>query len=380
MKILYGYPHSDGYNNVNTITLKRLAHIQRLRNYGFDVKPFLMFISSNIVKNPAFGLIDKLWYKRDKELLSFYDHFLSEIEDCDVFYNSTGLAIFHPEFLEMIPQFKVYGCNDDPESSEIMSRPIAKYYDLSAVGNIAEVETYKSWGAKEVIWQPMGFRIDDYNKDLTYETILNNEREIDLFMAIDKLARARRGRMLKIEQAFPDASFWGRGWKNGYLPSGQFLNYVQKVNIGLNIHNSTGPINARLFYLPANGVMQICDNKKYLGEVFELGTEVIGFDTIEECIDLTHYYLNHKDEARVIAANGWKRAIRDYNEEVVFARLVGKIEELYFKHPSNIEELNRNREQSVWDKVECFKLKKSTKIKHDLKTKASKLYRKYYKK
>jgi hypothetical protein len=41
MKILYGYPHSDGYNNNYNITSKRLAHIQRLQNYGFDVKPFL---------------------------------------------------------------------------------------------------------------------------------------------------------------------------------------------------------------------------------------------------------------------------------------------------------------------------------------------------
>lgn len=378
MKILYGYPHSDGYNNCYNITAKRLAHIQRLQNYGFDVKPFPMFIR-NIVY-PTFNLIDKLWCKRDKELLSFYDYFLSEIEDCDVFYNSTGGARFHPEFLEMIPQFKVYGCNDDPESSESMSKPTAKYYDLSAIGNIAEVETYESWGVKNVIWQPMGFQVDDYNKDLTYEAILNNKREIELFMVIDKLSRPRRERMLKLEQAFPDASFWGRGWKNGYLPSGQFLNYLQKANIGLNIHNSTGPINTRLFYLPANGVMQICDNKKYLGEVFELGKEVIGFDTIEECIELTNYYLNHKDEARIIAANGWKRAIRDYNEEAVFARLVKKIEELYFKHPSNVEEFYRNREQSVWDKIECFKLKNSIPIKNNLKIKASKLYRKFYRK
>lgn len=380
MKILFGYPNNDGYNNNYNISSKRLAHIQRLNEYGFDVKPFSMFISSNIVANPNFNFIDKLWNMRDKELLSFYDVFLSNIEGCDVFYNSTGLTIFHPEFLEMIPQFKVYGCNDDPESSDILSKPMAKYYDLSAVGNIAEVETYKSWGVKNVIWQPMGFQIEDYNECLGYEEILNIEREIDLFMVIDKLSRPRRQRMLKIEQAFPDASFWGRGWKNGFLPSGQFLNYIQKATIGINVHNSTGPINARLFYLPANGVMQICDNKKYLGEVFELGKEVIGFETIEECIDLTNYYLNHKDEARIIAANGWKRAIRDYNEKAVFARLVKKIEELYFKHPSNIDLLYRNRKQTVWDKVECYKLKKSFSIKQDLKIKASKLYRKYYRK
>lgn len=114
-------------------------------------------------------------------------------------------------------------------------------------------------------------------------------------MVIDKLSRLRRIRRLNIEKAFPEASFWGRGWKNVYLPSGQFLNYLQRVSIDLNIHNSIGAINTRLFYLPFNGVMQVCNNKKYIGKVFELGKEVVGFDTIEECIDLTNYYLNHNN-------------------------------------------------------------------------------------
>ena len=378
MKILYGYPNNDGYNNNYNISLKRLAHIRRLQSYGFDVKPFYMFTPA--IRYLTFDSIDKLWHKRDKELLSFYDYFLSEIEDCDAFYNSTGEVIFHPEFLEMIPQFKVYGCNDDPESSAFISKPVAKYYDLSAIGNVAEVETYKSWGVKNVIWQPMGFKINDYDENLTFDAILNNEREIDLFMVIDKLSRPKRERMSKIEHAFPNASFWGRGWKNGYLPSGEFLNYIQKAKIGLNIHNSTGPINSRLFYLPANGVMQICDNKKHLSEVFELGKEVIGFDTIEECIDLTNYYLSHEDEARMIAANGWKRVVRDYNEKAVFTRLVDEIDKLYFRHSSNTGIFHQNSEQCMWDKMECFYLKKKTIIKNDMKIRLSKLYRKCYKK
>jgi Glycosyl transferases group 1 len=75
--------------------------------------------------------------------------------------------------------------------------------------------------------------------------------------------------------------------------------------------------------------MLICDNKKYLGEIYELGKEAVGFDSIEECIDLCHYYLAHDDERRAIAGAGWKRAVEDYKEVAVFQRTVKLIEKYY---------------------------------------------------
>jgi len=88
--------------------------------------------------------------------------------------------------------------------------------------------------------------------------------------------------------------------------------------VGINIHNSTGPINFRTFYLPANGVLQICDNKSHLGQIFELGKEVVGYDSIDEAIELTRYYLEHEEERRAIAAAGWRRTLREYNEVAAF--------------------------------------------------------------
>ena len=91
------------------------------------------------------------------------------------------------------------------------------------------------------------------------------------------------------------------------------------------------PINTRLFYLPANGVLQICDNKSHLGKVFEIGKEVVGFENINEAIELCKYYLHHEDERRIIAAEGWKRAMREYNEVEVFKRLMEKIQLFYYE-------------------------------------------------
>jgi hypothetical protein len=331
MKILFGYLRSEGYNKLTNLTSSVLAYMERLNRSGFDIKPFCMNYS-DLYPLVYFKDLDKLWKFRDSRLLSLYERFLKDSEDCDVFYNSVGVN-FHPSFIESVPIFTVYCCNDDPENSDNLSKPVASSYDMCAIGNIAEIETYRSWGCKNVEWNPLGIVGRLYDPQLTYEKILANERDIDVFMMIDRLypRSDRKYRCDLVEKAFPEGHFYGRGWKRGYLPQGQEVAIMQRVKIGINMHNSTGPINTRLFYLPANGILQICDNKSHLGKIFELDKEVIGFETIEECIDKCHYYLTHKDEARQIAANGWLRVHKDYNEIAVFERLQSNIKKYYFK-------------------------------------------------
>jgi hypothetical protein len=248
-----------------------------------------------------------------------YERLEKSIEGQDVFFNAPGINL-HPRFVEKLPIFTVYGCNDDPESSEWLSKPVAAAYDLCLIGNIAEIETYKSWGVKNVKWMPIGLQPQIYDTSLTEKDIMNESRDIDLFMMIDKEFPPRKQRMIKMEQAFPSAHFYGNGWSRGFMPNEKQLEFLRRAKIGPNFHNSTGPINFRTFYLPANGVMQICDNKSHLGKIYELGKEVIGFDSVEECIDLCRYYLEHDTERKEIAVRGWKRAITDYNEIAVFEK------------------------------------------------------------
>ena len=352
MKILYGYLRSEGYNNRKHITNKTLSYIERLNKTGFDVKPFCMNYSDLFPFLP-FKYLDKLWIWKDKRLMDLYNRFLKEIEGCDIFFNLVGVN-FHPEFVQKLPVFTVYCCNDDPESSEQLSKPVAFAYDLCAIGNIAEICSYKEWGCKNVVWQPMGIWSNMFNPNLTYEDILSGKRDIDIFMMIDRLSPFRKKRCDIIANAFPDAHFYGRGWKRGYLPEGKEVEMLQRSQIGINIHNSTGPINVRLFYLPANGVLQICDNKSHLGDIFELDKEVIGFETIEECIDKCNYYLNHIEEARIIAANGWLRVHKEYNEIAVFQRLIDNIKLIQIEKNATNTEFNMLKESSIQNKILSF--------------------------
>ena len=216
----------------------------------------------------------------------------------------------------------------DPESSEKLSKPVAAAFDLAMVGNIAEVDTYRSWGVKNVRWWPLGFRHDDYDSSLTEQKILQGHRDIEVSLLCERLSRYRKNRVDKFVRAFPNGAYYGLGWPSGFLPEHQRISLLQRTRIGINIHNSTGPINFRTFYLPANGVMQICDNKSNFGKIYTLGTEAVGYDSIEEAIELTRYYTEHDAERRHIAAAGWKRATSNYNEIACFKIVVDSINEL----------------------------------------------------
>jgi spore maturation protein CgeB len=323
MRILLGYSYHPYAYCIKSWTEAWLA---RLRASGISVDGFCLTLNPP-GPNLIWPDLDALWRRGDKDLLAMYENLARKSEGYDVFVNFNGVNL-HPDFVGQLPTFNVYGCFDDPESSDNLSRPVAAAYDLAMVGNVAAVSAYRSWGVKEARFWPLGFRADDYDPALTRAQILGGERDVEVALTCERVTPWRRERVDKFATAFPQGAYYGDGWPNGFLPEAQRVPLYQRTRVGINIHNSTGPINFRTYILPANGVMQICDNKSYLGEVYELGKEVAGFDTIEEAIDLCRYYLSHEDERRQVAAAGWERAIRDYNEAAVFKRLINYAEQL----------------------------------------------------
>jgi spore maturation protein CgeB len=317
MRILFAYNYYQYPIDIREVVRGLMG---RLNSAGIEISEFCLTLNP---PGPCLQWkeLDLLWKKKDKGLLELYEKLEEKLESYDVLLNFNGINL-HPEFVRTLPVFTVYSCFDDPESSDVLSRPVAPAYDLCLAGNIAEVDTYKKWGVKNAYFWPLGFRSTDYDPLLNEEKILSGEREYDLSLICERESIWRKERIEKYYQAFPNGVYYGRGWPNGFLPEEKKVSIYQQTKIGPNFHNSTGPINFRTYILPANGVMQICDNKAYLGKIFKLGEEVIGFNTVKEAIDLARYYLEHDDERRKIASKGWKRAISDYNEVAVFQKLI----------------------------------------------------------
>lgn len=263
--------------------------------------------------------LNRRWQQKDRELFEMYSRLRDAACSCDVLLLYNGANI-HPDFLKYLPTFNVYCCFDDPESSSNLSAPVAAAFDAVFYGNIAARFQYEHWGCKRLAWLPIFTSPNDIPRNIEEADILSSPRDLDIsFVGEKNFFRKRRLEMLA--EAFPSANLFGTGWSAGRLGDQAIGNLYRSSKVGWNVHNSTGPINRRLFALPAFGVLQICDNKTGLGQIFRLNDEVIGFDTIPEAIDLTNYYLNNEEERIRIATNGYRRFWRDYHPSAIWDRV-----------------------------------------------------------
>lgn len=316
LRILYGFSHYPDPADQGKVMA---GLMQRLRVAGLRIDPFCLTLDppSSCL---AWRELDARWKRGDPALLRMYERLAIALTDYDVFVNGAGINL-HPEMVSQLPVPSIYACFDDPESSEILSRPVAAAYDLALVGNIAELQRYRSWGCPRVEHWPLGFKAGDADPTLTEQDILEGHRDVAISMLCERVSPWRRERLDQLHAAFPEGRFHGAGWSTGFLPEAERVALYRRTRVGPNLHNSTGPVNARTFILPANGVLLVGDNRTHLGKLFALDREAVGFDSVDECIDRCRYYLAHDRERREIAAAGWRRAWADYHEIPVFRRL-----------------------------------------------------------
>jgi len=289
---------------------------------GIDVRCFCVTLRP---PGPRLGFLelDRRWKRRDPELFAMYRELQAAAEDRDVLLLYNGANI-HPEFLACLPTFNVYCCFDDPESSRDLSAPVAPSFDAVFYGNVASRFQYESWGCRRLAWLPIFTSPTDVPDREEGERLILAERTIEVSLVCEA-NRHRRKRLAALARAFPGARCHGSGWSAGRIGEKEIHDLYARTKIGWNVHNSTGPINRRLFTLPGFGVLQICDNKTGLGQIFRLDREAVGFDTIPEAIEKTRYYLDREEDRREIARNGWLRYWEEYHAGAVWNRIAQQV-------------------------------------------------------
>jgi len=89
---------------------------------------------------------------------------------------------------------------------------------------------------------------------------------------------------------------------------------LKRSKITINHHGNVPDYanNLRLYEATGVGTMLITDWKTNLPELFDVDNEIRAYQTMEECIDLIGYYLQHADERESIAQAGQKRTLKDH--------------------------------------------------------------------
>lgn len=292
--------------------------------------------------------LDVLYRERNLNLRELYSQVAELSSNIDVLM-AGSYNIYHPDFLKSLRGlYKVLLVIDDPQSAYKRTVPYVHAFSHAFCVNIMydektrEVDKLKEWGAKRADWAPiLTFQC---NPNTTEQEILNKERDIDLIYVGGRY-RSKIDRIMKLKKAFGrQFKLYGKRWGlkatvygiikartwvfARYLPVELCVPNLLKTKIGINMHETVELGNTRLYMLPLNGVMQICDCPESVGEVFEVGKEIIAYRNIDEAIDLIKHYLEHDEERKKIALAGFRRARRDYTIDKIFRdRIMKKVKE-----------------------------------------------------
>jgi spore maturation protein CgeB len=281
-------------------------------------------------------LLDHLYFHADPDLMRLYAGFEQALTDhaIDAVIVDNCLP-YHPDYLRTIPVFRVLRTSDGPLTAYDRDFAYAHayhqvlYHSPAYSRDMGMAEKLRYVGHSNIDFWPMALFDTAFDPAKTEATILSAPRDIDVvfvgalhvnkmpLLAAVKRAFGRRCALYGLSSVKRNLYFNVKHGMPGWVRPLAFSQYVplyQRAKIGFNVHNrgdyTVGSY--RLFDLPGNGVMQISDGGAYLEDFFAVGEEIVGYRDADDLIDKIRYYLEHDDERRRIALNGFRRVVRDH--------------------------------------------------------------------
>ena len=360
-RVLYcfGHPHPNERRNI----VRQLAEIKK---HGYLIEHIIdRDILGIDVPWPAKEL-DALYAQKYPPLIKLYNTILAKQSDFEIFISNHG-NVYHPEFilhLRQLGKYTVLVSADDPESSDICSKPYVKYFDHSFSWGVYYdkekkiIQKFYEWGSKRANIWPYGVS-EEVISDT--EICVNKSLPRDIDVIFIGNARYKIHKLGYLKHHFHNTVIYGRGWSKSSiikspfiyflkykkislehfvgayyalkyklfdvseLPDNQHYDLYRKSKIGFNTHLSFGPSNRRTYDVPACGAMLISDCKKGLDELFEINKDVVAYDSIYSLLKKINYYLKHSAIREIISTNGFNKIANEYTFEKVFKKAYTEI-------------------------------------------------------
>ncbi len=295
--------------------------------------------------------LDEAYKRNDYSLLDFYQKIEKICNDSqvNVLLIQQNLPV-HPDFIQKIRSQNIktiLWVGDDPESSFLYTVPYVHAHDMVfCYGVYYDNKTLikdriLQWGAKKAHFMPFG--VKDYKMTEKLEPREFVQQRSNDIVYVGNYYENKIDRLLELKKVYGKRfQVYGRSWGNfsvalkRAIKTGTYikpkavsvahqLEIYQSTKIGINFHMSYGPSNVRLFELPANGVLQITDNPKGTGKLYELGKEVVCYEDIAEVPRIIDYYLSHEDQRAEIAYQGYLKTYWLYKHSSIWIKIVNII-------------------------------------------------------
>lgn len=316
MKILLSIPmhlNTVPMNNYVFKTLKSMGHDVEVFNFG------------------AHGLYQRMLKKFSKEKFLSY---LSEIllEMIKKFKPDLFLTIFgfdHDK--RVIEQIKSKGIvtvcwwlNDPFQFKRSVANASAyDHYFTNSKGNINE---YRKAGLKNVFYLPVGCYPPVHRRltgiDIKYDVCFAGDWHPVRENILGSLAKDFKVSIFgpwKRKKLNKNSILIKNRVKNNFFSPEEMVRIFNHSRIVLNIHTWFGKwnygINPRLFEANGCGVLQICDYKEEIPELYEPEREIVLYRNIEELKEKILFFLTHDNPRLNIAENGFLKSMKYHTYE-----------------------------------------------------------------
>ena len=136
-----------------------------------------------------------------------------------------------------------------------------------------------------------------------------------------------------LEQSGLTVSAYGKGWPRGPISTEEVPELFARSKIILGVGTigyctDLFALKMRDFDGPMSGSLYLTTGNPDLLALYDVGSEIVTYRNVRECVELAKYYVRHDVEREAIADAGRRRAERDHTWQRRFECVLGTLEQI----------------------------------------------------
>ena len=289
------------------------------RGYSYEENhflPSLVALGFHVIRLDSLSLVKRLGTRGASELLTEVTHrFRPEVSFSVLFKDD-----FEAEAVEALKRAGCVSVNwftDDHWRFETFSSRWAPRFSWAVTTDRAAIPKYHARGITSVIRSQWGVNHRLYRP-------LDRIRRYDVTF-IGQPHGDRRAVIARLRRAGLRVDTWGYGWPGGKTTTRQAVEIISESAVNLNLSNAvtgrTDQVKGRDFEVPASRGLLLTRRVPGMEEYFELGTEILTYETVEDLERQIRRVLADPAEADRVRDAGYRRTIRDHTYERRFMEI-----------------------------------------------------------
>jgi spore maturation protein CgeB len=251
--------------------------------------------------------------------------------------------------LQQMNFFTVAFFGDDQWRFDDWTSLYATYFNVCITTDKFSIEKYREIGQKNIIYSQWASLCPKIKGNIPYKYDVS---------FIGGANPYRKWFIAFLEKKGISVHCFGSGWKNGRASYEEMEKIFSSSKINLNISNSvsydfrfmvsslknfastikahiknnsknSSQTKARNFEIPVQGGFQITDYVPTLDEYFDIGKEVVCYNTVDDSVKIIKYYLKHEDSRETIKYAGIQKARSRHTFKNRIREFMSEIEQIY---------------------------------------------------